>query len=64
MTEERDILKEAATYFASESKRGPHCVLAFDAVAKLREKGMKARRMEDGYPEWKTSGLPVEGGTQ
>ena len=43
--------------------RGPHCVLAFDAVAKLREKGMKARRLEDGYPEWKTSGLPVESGT-
>jgi len=40
--------------------RGPHCVLAFDAVARLREKGMKARRMEDGYPEWKIAGLPVE----
>lgn len=40
--------------------RGPHCVLAFDAVARLREKGMKARRLEDGYPEWKTAGLPIE----
>lgn len=40
--------------------RGPHCVLAFDAVARLREKGLKARRLEDGYPEWKTDGLPVE----
>ena len=40
--------------------RGPHCVLAFDAVASLREKGLKARRLEDGYPEWKTAGLPVE----
>ncbi len=40
--------------------RGPHCVLAFDAVARLREKGMKARRMEDGYPEWQVAGLPVE----
>lgn len=40
--------------------RGPHCVLAYDAVARLREKGLKARRMEDGYPEWKTAGLPVE----
>jgi len=40
--------------------RGPHCVLAFDAVAKLREKGFKARRLQDGYPEWKTAGLPVE----
>ena len=40
--------------------RGPHCVLAFDAVARLREKGINARRMEDGYPEWKTAGLPIE----
>jgi len=40
--------------------RGPHCVLAYDAVARLREKGLQARRMQDGYPEWKTAGLPVE----
>ncbi|HEB56860.1 MAG TPA: metalloregulator ArsR/SmtB family transcription factor [Gammaproteobacteria bacterium] len=40
--------------------RGPHCVLAFDAVARLREKGLKARRLEDGFPEWKKAGLPVE----
>lgn len=40
--------------------RGPHCVLAFDAVARLREKGLKARRLEDGYPEWQAEGLPVE----
>jgi len=42
--------------------RGPHCVLAFDAVASLRVKGLKARRLEDGFPEWKTAGLPVETG--
>lgn len=40
--------------------RGPHCILAFDAVATLRSKGMKARRLEDGYPEWKRAGLPIE----
>jgi len=40
--------------------RGPHCVLAFDAVARLRKEGLRARRLEDGYPEWKTAGLPVE----
>jgi len=40
--------------------RGPHCILAFDAVARLRDKGLTARRLEDGYPEWKTAGLPVE----
>ncbi|MBS4097451.1 MAG: metalloregulator ArsR/SmtB family transcription factor [Sulfuricella sp.] len=33
--------------------RGPYCMLAFEAVAKLREEGFKARRLEDGYPEWK-----------
>jgi rhodanese-related sulfurtransferase/DNA-binding HxlR family transcriptional regulator len=43
--------------------RGPHCVLAFDAVVSLREKGLNARRLEDGYPEWKTAGLPVETGS-
>jgi len=40
--------------------RGPHCVLAFDAVARLRQQGLSARRLEDGYPEWKIAGLPVE----
>ena len=40
--------------------RGPHCVLAFDAVAQLRGKGLRARRLQDGYPEWKIAGLPVE----
>ena len=39
--------------------RGPHCVLAFDAVARLREHGLKARRLETGYPEWKAAGLPI-----
>ena len=40
--------------------RGPHCVLAFNAVAELREKGFKARRLENGFPEWKMAGLPVD----
>jgi rhodanese-related sulfurtransferase/DNA-binding HxlR family transcriptional regulator len=39
--------------------RGPYCVLAFEAVALLRGRGFKARRLEDGYPEWKAAGLPV-----
>jgi rhodanese-related sulfurtransferase len=43
--------------------RGPHCLLAFDAVAHLRKKGLKARRLEDGFPEWKTAGLPVDVGS-
>lgn len=40
--------------------RGPHCILAFDAVAQLRDNGFQARRLEDGYPEWKVAGLPTE----
>ncbi len=40
--------------------RGPHCVLAFEAVARLRQAGYAARRLQDGYPEWKQAGLPVE----
>ncbi len=40
--------------------RGPHCVLAFDAVAKLRENGFQARRLDGGLPEWRLQGMPVE----
>jgi ArsR family transcriptional regulator len=40
--------------------RGPWCVLSFEAVAALRARGFKVRRLEDGLPEWKASGLPVE----
>jgi rhodanese-related sulfurtransferase len=39
--------------------RGTYCVLSFEAVALLREKGFKARRLEDGMPDWRTAGHPV-----
>jgi ArsR family transcriptional regulator len=39
--------------------RGPWCVLSFEAVAMLRQRGFRVRRLEDGYPEWKMAGLPV-----
>ncbi len=39
--------------------RGPWCVLSFEAVAKLREAGFAARRLQDGLPEWRRAGLPV-----
>lgn len=42
--------------------RGPYCLLAFDAVAELRNWGRKARRLEDGFPEWRSAGRPVERG--
>ena len=39
--------------------RGPYCVYADDAVRELRRKGFTARRLIDGYPEWKRAGLPI-----
>ena len=42
--------------------RGPYCVMSFEVVAELRAKGFKARRLEDGFPEWKAAGLPVKTG--
>jgi ArsR family transcriptional regulator len=40
--------------------RGPYCVLSFEAVAALRAHGFKVRRLEDGFPEWRAAGLPLE----
>ena len=40
--------------------RGPFCVFADDAVRLLRGRGLKARRLDVGYPEWQRAGLPVE----
>jgi rhodanese-related sulfurtransferase len=42
--------------------RGPFCILAFEAVAQLRAKGFKARRLEDGFPEWKNANFPIATG--
>jgi len=39
--------------------RGPYCILSFEAVAKLRAKGFRVRRLEDGLPEWRAAGLPL-----
>jgi rhodanese-related sulfurtransferase len=40
--------------------RGPYCVLSPEAVALLKKAGIKAIRLEEGLPEWKLAGLPVE----
>jgi rhodanese-related sulfurtransferase len=40
--------------------RGPYCVMALEAVEKLRAHGRAARRLVDGFPEWRAAGLPVE----
>jgi ArsR family transcriptional regulator len=40
--------------------RGPYCVLAAEAVRLLRRRGYHAFRLEEGYPEWRDGGFPVE----
>ena len=40
--------------------RGPYCLMSFEAVEKLRKRGFKAKRLRDGFPEWRAAGLPVE----
>jgi rhodanese-related sulfurtransferase len=51
-------LKKAKQYIAY--CRGPFCVFADDAVQFLIQYGFKAKRLEEGFPDWKISGLPVE----
>ena len=42
--------------------RGPYCVFADEAVVLLRSNGYRAQRLEQGLPDWRTLGLPVESG--
>lgn len=42
--------------------RGPYCVLAPQALQLLRRHGYQARRLQDGLPEWRQAGLPIEAG--
>ncbi len=44
--------------------RGPYCALAPQGVALLRRAGRRARRLEDGFPEWRLAGLPVATGSR
>jgi rhodanese-related sulfurtransferase/predicted transcriptional regulator len=39
--------------------RGPYCLLSFDAVRRLRAKGFRARRLAEGFPEWKAARRPT-----
>jgi rhodanese-related sulfurtransferase/DNA-binding transcriptional ArsR family regulator len=41
---------------------GPYCVLSVEAVQLLKDKGYRARRLDDGFVEWAAAGLPVERG--
>lgn len=40
--------------------RGPYCVLAHEAVSRLRRHGFRARRLTEGFPEWRDAGYPVQ----
>jgi len=40
--------------------RGPFCLYSYEMIDALREKGIEAHRLEDGFPEWKAAGLPYE----
>tara|TARA_R110002096_G_scaffold104362_3_gene229988 strand:- start:57 stop:725 length:669 start_codon:yes stop_codon:yes gene_type:complete len=40
--------------------RGPYCILAYEAVVKLREMGYTAHRLKDGFPDWKNQGYPID----
>jgi rhodanese-related sulfurtransferase len=40
--------------------RGPYCLMSYDAVSLLRRKGLKARRLENGLPEWRLAGYAIE----
>jgi rhodanese-related sulfurtransferase len=40
--------------------RGPYCVMSYNAVEALRARGRRARRLVDGFPEWRAEGLPIE----
>jgi len=44
--------------------RGPYCVLAPQALELLRTQGFVARRLEDGFPEWRRAGMPVATGEE
>jgi ArsR family transcriptional regulator len=55
---ELDPAQEVVAYCRSH-----YCVLSYEAVAALRKRGFKARRLEDGFPEWRAAGLPVAVGS-
>jgi len=44
--------------------RGPYCVYADRAVEVLRARGRRARRLAEGFPEWRSAGFPVAQGTE
>ena len=59
-----DVLDDVAATLPREEVvaycRGPYCVYADDAVRLLQARGIEARRLDVGYPEWQRAGLPIE----
>ena len=59
-----DILDDVAATLPRDQVvaycRGPYCVYADDAVRLLHARGIEARRLDVGYPEWQRAGLPIE----
>ena len=54
---ELDAAQEIVAYCRSH-----YCVWSYEAVAALRKRGFRVRRLEDGFPEWRAAGLPVAAG--
>ena len=44
--------------------RGPYCIYADRAIELLRASGRRARRLTEGFPEWRSAGFPVSQGTE
>jgi rhodanese-related sulfurtransferase len=40
--------------------RGPYCVYSDEAVRLLHGHGFRARRLGEGFPEWRAAGYPIE----
>lgn len=62
-----DSLQELLSELADDVEvvaycRGPFCVLADDAVNLLVRHGRRARRLEEGFPQWQRAGLPIRAG--
>jgi DNA-binding transcriptional ArsR family regulator len=59
-----DLLDDVASTLPREHVvaycRGPYCIYADDAVRLLQARGIEARRLDVGYPEWQRAGLPIE----
>jgi rhodanese-related sulfurtransferase len=51
----RSVVKQVVAYC-----RGPYRLMSYDTVQLLHKKGLKARRLENGLPEWRLAGLPIE----